>query len=236
MSLTGWLAYSKRPKITVDSCLLDFCSRNLTVAEPSDPSTRIPLGKIRVGPLTGPSVYRICDSPTDDKPLIAMEIGVSQRLKKSASQKQSMEERAAAWLLSLRGITNVVVLIDLAQSTRSPDTVTVTVQVWRQSSRGVPSVGENHTFAVARDASRWLSEADVPKNFPGGINFYSEDIYTEAAQRKEFLLPMLLLRGAVWATGELHLRTVESNAATGCFDMVDDLRKQPYIYKNISFW
>lgn len=141
-----------------------------------------------------------------------MEIGVSQRLKKSASKKESLEERAAAWLLSSRGITKAVVLIDLAHSTRSPDTVTVTVQVWRQSSPGVLSIDEDHTFAVSRDASRRLSQADVPKDFPAGITVYSDDIHTGPAQRKEFLLPMLLLRNAVLATWELHLRTVDGHA------------------------
>lgn len=142
-----------------------------------------------------------------------MEIGVSQRLRKSASKKESLEERASAWLLSSRGITKAVVLIDLAQSTRTPDTVTVTVQVWRQSSPGVLSVDEDHTFAVARDAARWVRQADVPRGFPAGITLYSEDVYMQPVERERFVLPMLVLRNAVLATWELHLRTVDAKAA-----------------------
>lgn len=43
---------------------------------------------------------------------MAMGIGVSQRLKKSAFKHESLEERATAWLLSSRGITKAVVLIE----------------------------------------------------------------------------------------------------------------------------
>lgn len=138
-----------------------------------------------------------------------MEIGVSQRLKKSASTKESLQDRAAAWLLSSHGITKAVVLIDLTQNTRTPDTVAVTVQVWRQGPPGVLRIDEDHAFTVARDAPRWCSAEDVPADFPAGITLRAEDVGGPREGRM-FVMSMLLLRNAVLATWELHLRTVEA--------------------------
>lgn len=62
-------------------------------------------------------LYRISSTLAGDKPFIVMEIGVSQRMKRlpgSKSKRESLQDRAEAWLLATCGITKAVVLIDLS--------------------------------------------------------------------------------------------------------------------------
>lgn len=65
-------------------------------------------------------LYRIGSTLAGDKPFVVMEIGVSQRMKRlpgSNSKRETLQDRAEAWLLATGGITKAVVLIDLSRIT-----------------------------------------------------------------------------------------------------------------------
>lgn len=61
------------------------------------------------------SIMRLCGDPDLEKPLIVMETGVSQRLQKSVKvgKRESLPDRAEAWLSTSYGITKAVILIDI---------------------------------------------------------------------------------------------------------------------------
>lgn len=172
------------------------------------------------------AIYRMSESRVTDKPLLVMEIGVSQQLTrspKSKSPKETLQERAEGWLLSTMGITKAVLLIDLSkmqpvsdQSTvpgagHSAGCINVTVQVWRiNPDTALPRIDETHSFVVCADSEAW-DDAEVPENFPKGITFRAEDIYGAAAEEgKTFVLPLSWLRTAIVNTWALHVDDVEA--------------------------
>lgn len=178
-------------------------------------------------------LYRISSTLSGDKPFIVMEIGVSQRMTRPPgckSKRESLHDRAEAWLLATSGITKAVILIDLS-STKPPEddtdadaddlfhsvipTIKVTVQIWRlDPTSSKPSITESHQFDVSSDSQYW-EDNEVPAEFPAGITFRPEDLYEAPPDgAREFVLPMVWLREYVIGFWALHVEAAR-NARKG---------------------
>lgn len=159
------------------------------------------------------SLFRVGTDPSVDQPLAVMEIGVSQPLRKSKCpnpKKESLQDRAEAWLLASNGVTKVVILVDLSKATdeRVPDAgeidpeeevgdelssaenqgLSVTVQVWRLIS-GLPGLAENHRFVLHRDSEQ-LEDDEFTEN----ITILRSDLYDDATEPEKFDIPLNWLR------------------------------------------
>lgn len=177
------------------------------------------------------AIYRMSESRATDKPLVVMEVGLSQHLTRSAkskSPKETLQERAEGWLLATMGITKAVVLIDLSKVKATADpfsvpelahdaeqlddllsprtsSINVTVQVWRLNpDTSQPVIDETHSFVVCEHSETW-DDSEVPADFPKGITFRASDIYDRTSSETTFLLPLSWLRTAIIETWALHL-------------------------------
>lgn len=180
------------------------------------------------------SILRITKNPALFKPLIALETGFSQKLLASSTRsgtaaprkKESLRERAEAWLSASYGVTKAVVLVDVKECMTGPDDddaededqeaedppltpgIRVVVELWRNVADDqaaiAPRAVEHHEFTVSHDSEPWDAD-EVPAGFPTGITFYPTDVYeVPTPHARSFLLPLFMLRNATLDTLEIH--------------------------------
>lgn len=141
------------------------------------------------------SLVRAAANPADEKPLVVLELGVCQRVAKAAyigPWRESMVDRAESWLGGSNVVTNVVVLVDVAEGCET-DGLRVLVQVWR---RGLVLV-QQCEFEVQYGEEVWVAREE---GVPEGVIFVAADVGVRGEE--VFLLPMWWLRNGVveaWA-------------------------------------
>lgn len=138
------------------------------------------------------SLFRATEHPAGEKPLIALELGVCQRVAKAAYHgpwRESMADRAESWLGGSNALTNAVVLVDVAEG-RETGGVRVLVQMWRRG----PVLVQQCEFEVQDGAGVWVAREE---GFPEGVIFVAADV--GMCGEEAFLLPMWWLRNGVVA-------------------------------------
>lgn len=136
-------------------------------------------------------LYQFSPDPELCKPRIVLEVGDAQPLAHycGTAQRENLRDRAVAWLTTTFGITQAVILVNLARRLGMVDcggvqkqwvtSIQVTVELWRLVA-AAPVCVESVQFVVREN-----DEVDVE----GGLRLLPEDVYdVPTPHRNEFVL------------------------------------------------